>query len=155
MKKHLILLPFILFFINLKAQNNKQDSVKDHRVILNEPINGPHPAQLTYGENAIFTAVEHEPEYPGGITEFYKYLAQTIRYPAEDRKDRTQGKVYICFIVEKDGSLSDIKTVRAPSTSLGAEGIRVVSGSPKWIPGTQNGKKVRVQYTVPISFKLN
>jgi len=105
--------------------------------------------------NDIFTAVEHEPEYPGGMNEFYKYLAQTIRYPAEDRKNRVQGKVFISFIVEKDGSLSDIKAMRAPSASLGAEGIRVVSGSPKWIPGTQNGKKVRVQYTVPISFKLN
>jgi outer membrane biosynthesis protein TonB len=66
-----------------------------------------------------------------------------------------QGKVFVTFVVEKDGSLSGVTAMRAPSATLGAEGVRVVSASPKWIPGMQDGKKVRVQYTLPINFKLN
>jgi len=105
-------------------------------------------------KNMVFTAVEHEPEFPGGLTAFYDFLSRTIRYPAVDREAKVQGKALITFIVEEDGSLSNIKVLRGPSQTIINESIRAISLSPNWNPGTQNGKKVRVQYTVPVSFTL-
>lgn len=100
----------------------------------------------------IFSAVEKEPQFPGNFSAF---LGKNIRYPAEDKNNNVQGKVFIQFIVEKDGSLSNFVVLRAPSQSLGDEAIRVLSSSPKWAPGYQNGRAVRVMYTVPISFALS
>jgi protein TonB len=103
----------------------------------------------------IFTAVEHEPEFKGGTQAFYKYLSSSVHYPADAVKNHVQGKVFIFFIVEKDGSLSNLKIVRSVSQDLDAESMRVIKDSPKWNPGTQNGKPVRVAYTMPISFTLS
>lgn len=109
-------------------------------------------ANDTVPVNQVFTAVEKEPQFPG---DFGAYLGRNIRYPAVDKDHNVQGKVFIQFIVEKDGSLDDFKVLRAPSETLGDESVRVLSISPKWIPGYQNGKPVRVMYTVPISFALS
>lgn len=109
---------------------------------------------LKVDSNAIFTAVEHEPEFKGGIQAFYAYLTHTIHYPVKAKEHNIQGKVFVSFIVEKDGSLSDIKIARGVSEDLDAETIRVMKGSPNWIPGTQNGKAVRVIYVMPLSFAL-
>ena len=102
--------------------------------------------------NQIFTAVEKEPQFPGN---FGAFLARNIRYPRVDKDNNVQGKVFIQFIVETDGSLDDFKVLRAPSETLGDESVRVLSASPKWEPGIQNGRPVRVMYTVPISFTLD
>jgi len=103
----------------------------------------------------VYESVEVEPNFPGGINEFYAYLSKTIRYPAEDRKNKVSGKVFVQFIVEKDGSLSNIKAVRGPSSAMQEESVRAISISPKWEPGIQNGKKVRVEYTLPVNFSLD
>lgn len=100
----------------------------------------------------VFTAVEKEPQFPGN---FGAFLGRNIRYPAVDREHNVQGKVFIQFIVEKDGSLDEFKVLRAPSQTLGDEAVRVLSTSPQWVPGYQNGKAVRVMFTVPISFTLS
>jgi len=100
--------------------------------------------------NQVFEAVEQEPTFSG----FNEYLAKNIHYPAVDYENNVQGKVFLQFIVEKDGSISNIKPLRGPSATIIAEAVRVVSNSPKWNPGVQNGRPVRVQYTVPISFTL-
>ena len=105
-------------------------------------------------DNKVFTAVEHVPDFPGGVDKFYKFLQQNIKYPAEARNKKIEGKVFVSFIVEKDGSLSTFKVLRDPGAGCGAEALRVMKLSPKWNPGVQNGKKVRVQYTMPISFTL-
>ena len=102
--------------------------------------------------NQIFTAVEKEPTFPG---DFGAYLGRNIRYPAVDKENNVQGKVFVQFVVERDGSLTDIKVLRAPDESLGDEAVRVLKASPHWKPGIQNGKPVRVMYTVPISFTLS
>ena len=121
-------------------------------------IDGPvgnSDAKVTEADpNEIFSAVEDEPMYPGGIDKFYKFLQKTIQYPAVDKEDNVQGKVICQFVVEKDGSLTDIKALRGPSQTLEDEAIRVLKLSPRWRPGLQNGRTVRVQYTVPISFNL-
>ncbi|MGZ3759104.1 MAG: TonB family protein [Mucilaginibacter sp.] len=102
----------------------------------------------------VYASVEHEPEFKGGIQAFYAFLAQNIVYPANARKRNITGKVFVQFIVEKDGSLSEVHAVRDSNDELSPEAERVVKLSPNWIPGTQNGRLVRVQYTVPINFNL-
>lgn len=102
--------------------------------------------------NQIFTAVENEPKFKG---DFGAYLSKNIHYPSVDKENNVQGKVFVQFVVEKDGSLTDIKVLRSPDESLGDEAVRVLKASPRWTPGIQNGKPVRVMYTVPISFTLS
>jgi TonB family protein len=102
----------------------------------------------------VYSQVEHVPEFPGGLTMFSHYLSTNIHYPAADKKSKTEGKVLVKFIVEKDGSLSNIVAVRSPSESMKTEAMRVLAASPKWVPGVQNGHAVRVAYTVPIQFTI-
>jgi TonB family protein len=104
--------------------------------------------------NKVFTSVEQVPEFPGGLTEFYNFLSKTIRYPNESRKRGIQGRVIIKFIVEKDGELTNFKIARGVEKEIDQEALRALKLSPKWKPGIQNGKTVRVAYAVPISFTL-
>jgi TonB family protein len=102
----------------------------------------------------IFNVVEVNPTFPGGEESFSKFLRDNIRYPVQARDNHTQGRVFVQFVVEKDGSLSEMKTLRDPGDGLGDEALRVLSTSPKWLPGVQNGSQARVQYTVPVNFSL-
>ena len=102
----------------------------------------------------VFDVVEQMPEYPGGMQAFIEYLQQNVKYPVDAEKQKVEGKVLATFVVETDGSISDVEVVRPVFPSLDAEAVRVLSGMPKWIPGKQSGKVVRVKYTVPISFHL-
>jgi len=110
--------------------------------------------KLSDNPNAVYSAVEDNPEFPDGEAGFGKFLEKNIRYPDGDKKNKMEGKVYATFVVEKDGSLTDLRILRAPSPTLGDEVLRVMKLSPKWKPGTQNGQLVRVQYTVPVNFAL-
>ncbi len=105
-------------------------------------------------DQKIFTAVEQEPTPVGGMGAFYNYLGNSIHYPEDAKKKNIQGKVFLSFVVEKDGSLSNIHVLRGVSDDIDAEAVRVFSNAPKWNPGMQNGKPVRVQYNVPLSFSL-
>lgn len=105
--------------------------------------------------NIVFTSVEKVPEFPGGLEAFSRYLGRNIRYPAVDRENGVQGRVIISFVVEKDGSLSDIHVTRGVAEAIDKEALRVMAASPTWKPGLQNGKRVRVLYSVPISFTLS
>jgi len=120
----------------------------------------PDPPQLKSSEqstdpNRVYNVPEKLPSFPGGPDEFMKFLAQNIRYPAADREKNIMGKVIVQFVVERDGSLTDIKAIRSPSEEMTKETERVLGLSPKWLPGTQNGNAVRAQYTVPVSFTLS
>jgi protein TonB len=117
----------------------------------NEAIKG-----ITESDNSneVFKAVEINPEYPGGEAAFGKFLQSHIRYPPIAKENGTQGRVFLQFVVERDGSLTDMKIVRDPGSGLGEEAVRVLKISPHWKPGIQNGKAVRVQYTVPVNFAL-
>lgn len=103
----------------------------------------------------IFDVVEHMPEFPGGMEEMMKYLSTNIRYPEAAHKAGKQGRVIVNFVVEADGTISNANVLRSVSEELDAEALRVVENMPKWKPGMQNGKAVRVKYTIPISFRLN
>ncbi len=105
-------------------------------------------------ETEIFTVVEQQASFPGGFGELNKYLAKNIKYPQQARETGTQGRVYLTFVVEKDGSITDIKILRDIGSGCGEEAIRVVKAMPKWQPAMQRGKKVRQQFNLPVSFSL-
>lgn len=102
----------------------------------------------------VFFIVEEMPEFPGGDLELRKFIAQSVKYPISAQEKKIQGKVFITFIVEKDGSIGDAKIVRSVDPALDQEALRVVKSLPKWKPGKQKGATVRVSYTIPINFKL-
>ena len=106
-------------------------------------------------EDEVFVVVEEDPEFPGGIEALYRYLASNIKYPEQAKAEKIQGHVYVTFIIEKDGSISNIKLLRDIGGGCGQEAVRVVQAMPKWKPARQRGKRVRAQYTLPINFKLN
>ncbi|MCQ4914566.1 M56 family metallopeptidase [Bacteroides nordii] len=110
----------------------------------------------TEDDDDIFDVVEEMPVFPGGQTGLMEFIAKNLRYPVKAQKEGIQGRVIARFIVEKDGSVSNLAVARrSVSSELDAEAIRVLSTMPKWTPGKQRGKEVRVKYTVPIAFKLS
>ena len=105
-------------------------------------------------EEEIFTVVESAPEYPGGEEALYKYLQTSINYPQLAKDQNLQGRVFVTFVVEKDGSIANPKILRDIGGGCGEEAIRVVRKMPKWKPGKQRGKSVRVQFNLPVMFQL-
>lgn len=118
-----------------------------------EVITDPTVQAVDTGQ--AFTVVEVAPEFPGGTNALMKFLSANIKYPAISAEQGIQGSVYVSFIVERDGSISDVKNVRGVSTELDQEAIRVVKTMPAWTPGKQNGKSVRVKFILPIRFRLD
>jgi protein TonB len=143
---------------DLKVADPGQKDIKGdptQTVRIDEPVgNAPVSAAVVESNpNEIFTSVEQLPAFNG---DFNKYLSKAVRYPAVAQENGVQGRVNVTFVVERDGSLTDIKVVgRTFGSGLEEEAMRVVKSSPKWTPGRQNGRAVRVQYTVPIVFTLN
>ena len=105
-------------------------------------------------EAPIFTVVESMPEFPGGMAELYTYLGNNIKYPVMAKESGIQGKVYVTFVVERDGSITDVRVLRGIGGGCDEEAIRVVQSMQKWNPGKQRGKPVRVQYNLPVRFTL-
>jgi len=102
----------------------------------------------------IFTVVEEQPNYPGGDEARIKFLQANMKYPEEAKELGVQGKVFVTFVVEVDGSITDVKVLRGIGSGCDDEAIRVVKSMPKWVPGKQRGVPVRVQFNLPINFKL-
>ena len=105
-------------------------------------------------EQEVFTIVEQMPSFPGGDQKMYEYLGKNIKYPQVARETGIQGRVFVNFVVEPDGSVSNVKVLRGIGGGCDEEAMRVVKGMPKWAPGKQRGKAVRVSYTLPVVFKL-
>lgn len=102
----------------------------------------------------VFDIVEQMPEYPGGQAALFEYLSKNIKYPADAEKKKVEGKVFVTFVVDTDGKITDVSLLKKVFPSLDAEAVRVISAMPNWIPGKQKGQVVRVKYTVPIMFRL-
>ena len=102
----------------------------------------------------VYSVVEQMPEFPGGDKEFHQFIADNVKYPAEAKEKGIRGIVYVNFIVEPDGSISDIRVLRGIGGGCDEEAVRVVEYMPKFKPGIQNGEAVRVSYTVPVIFRL-
>ena len=105
-------------------------------------------------EQQIFQVVEEMPEFPGGMGECMKFLSKNIKYPTISQENGVQGRVIVQFVVNRDGSIVDPVVVRGVDPYLDKEALRVISTMPKWKPGKQRGKAVRVKYTVPVMFRL-
>lgn len=105
-------------------------------------------------EGEIFTTVQAHPEFPGGVSKMYEYIGQNIKYPAEAKEKKVEGKVFVRFIIDKDGKVSNPTILKALGSGCEEEVTRVITGMPAWSPGTQDGKPVNVWYTMPVAFKL-
>lgn len=116
-----------------------------------EPVPMPMPVQV----DPVLEIAEIEPAYPGGAAELMKFISENIEYPEMAREMNEQGRVYVQFIVERDGSLTKIEVIRGVTESLDQEAIRVMRLMPKWKPGESDGKIVRVRMRLPIQFRLD
>ena len=136
-----------IIFVNTKdyVKNGGSKELVSVRVKAKKPQN----------EEKVFDVVENMPSFPGGTVKMMEYLSTNVRYPEAALKVGAQGRVVVNFIVEPDGTISNANVVRSVSEELDAEAIRVVENMPKWKPGMQNGKEVRVKYNIPVSFRLN
>ena len=117
-----------------------------------ETIAEPEPPKVE--ETKVFDVVEEMPQFPGGSSALFEYLSKNIKYPVVAEENGVQGRVVVTFVVERDGSITDVKVVKSVDPSLDKEAQRVVKSMPHWIPGKQNGSAVRVKYTVPVTFRL-
>lgn len=114
----------------------------------------PPPAPKPEVSTKVFDVVEEMPSFPGGQGALMSYLASNIEYPVVAQENGVQGRVIVSFVVERDGSISDVRVARSVDPSLDREAQRVVKSMPRWKPGKQNGSAVRVKYTVPVVFRL-
>jgi protein TonB len=138
---------------DLKDKNIGKETIKgdpDAELTV-EPV-GTGVAAVVEEDNAVYNVagIEVKPDFPGGLQKFYDFVGKNYQTPEEEG---LKGKVYVTFVVEKDGSLTDIKVVRDIGYGTGKEAIRVLSKSPKWSPGEQNGKRVRCTFSLPISIQ--
>jgi periplasmic protein TonB len=125
---------------------------KDKQVVIQAPVaSGP---AIDEDVDVVFVVVESMPSFPGGEGALMKYLSDNIKYPVIAQETGTQGRVICQFVVNRDGSIVDIEVVRSVDKSLDAEAVRVISRMPRWTPGKQRGKTVRVKYTLPVNFRL-
>lgn len=132
--------------IEINTEDDKEE------VVIAAPIEAPEEEEE---EEVIFVVVESMPEFPGGQQALFKYLSENVKYPVIAQENGIQGRVICQFVVNKDGSIVDVEVVRSGGDpSLDKEAVRVIKSMPKWKPGKQRGKAVRVKYTVPVNFKL-
>ena len=117
-----------------------------------EVIAQPEPPKQE--ETKVFDVVEEMPSFPGGPGALMSFLSSNIKYPVVAEENGIQGRVIVAFVVERDGSITDVRVVKSVDQSLDKEAVRVVKSMPHWIPGKQNGSAVRVKYTVPVTFRL-
>ena len=157
--KYLLFVPlaFALVFMNsCKRKTNVQKSVKEDTKVEVKAETGEDTVQIKSAEptDKVYQVVEQMPTFKGGDAALMKYLSENIKYPKAAEKAGEQGRVVVNFIVEKDGTVADVKVARSVTPTLDAEAVRVIKAMPKWVPGKQDDQPVRVRYNVPVSFKL-
>jgi protein TonB len=135
-------------FANVIGNDESADVLRSKTLLVSEPVKPKEE------ETKIFTVVEQMPSFPGGEAALMQYLSKNIKYPPFAEENNIQGRVICTFVVERDGSVSDIRIAKSVDPSLDKEAVRVVSAMPRWIPGRQNGQNVRVKYTLPVTFRL-
>ena len=130
---------------------NTEDD-KEVEVVIAAPVEAPVEEEE---EEVVFVVVESMPEFPGGQQALFRFLSENVKYPVIAQENGIQGRVICQFVVNKDGSIVDVEVARSGGDpSLDKEAVRVIKSMPKWKPGKQRGKPVRVKYTVPVNFKL-
>ena len=144
--------------LNVVEDNVETESIEvnteetETEVVIAAPVEAPVEEEE---EEVVFVVVESMPEFPGGQQALFKYLSENVKYPVIAQENGIQGRVICQFVVNRDGSIVDVEVVRsAGDASLDKEAVRVVSQSPKWTPGKQRDRKVKVTYTFPVIFQL-
>ena len=158
--KVLLTLPVfaLLILLNTQCDNTKpneekqQTTVTETETILEQPVYDTEAATL---QDSIYRVSEVMPQYPGGPNEIMRYIQENIKYPQSAKDNKIEGRVFVTFVVEKDGSITNATVLRGIDKECDAEALRVVSSMPKWNPGQQDGKNVRTQFTIPIIYKFN
>ncbi len=112
------------------------------------------PPEVVNDEIMLFAAVEEKPEFPGGEKKFYEYLGKNMKYPQMEAEQGITGRVFVEFLIDRDGSIADVKALRGVSPGLDKEAVCVIRAMPNWSPGKQNGRPVRVRYVIPVNFNL-
>ena len=135
MKRVLLILALLFTYVMVNAQNNTGSKEKT-------------------SNKKIYDVVEMPPSFPGGQAALLAWIASHVNYPQKAMESRIEGRIIVGFVIECDGSVSQAKIIRSVDPLLDDEAIRVVMGMPKWTPGRQNGKNVRVKYNVPVNFRL-
>lgn len=141
------------FVVRLKRSSTTVNEVS----ITSYPVSTTQPAVNTPpsgGKNEIFTVVEQQPEFPGGMGELGRFLARNLRYPAEAVKNRTEGRVFVQFVVSEMGEIRDTRILKGIGFGCDEEALRVMKSMPRWLPGKQNGRAVSVQFNLPINFAI-
>ena len=141
-----------IIFVNTKeyVKNGKKELVA-----VDVKAKKPQKEEEEDEPNGAFDVVEQMPEFPGGAVEMMKFLSENVKYPEEAFSKGIEGRVLANFIVETDGTITNVKVIKKVSDEIDAEAVRLIKSMPKWKPGMQNGKPVRVKYTIPVSFRLN
>ncbi|HHX32425.1 MAG TPA: energy transducer TonB [Bacteroidales bacterium] len=139
--------------VETKFEINVEDDQTQRQVQAYVPPPPPQPKHEEVTEE-IFVVVEEQPEYPGGNVAMMKFLGDNIRYPVIAQENGIQGRVICNFVVERDGSITDVQVVRGVDPSLDREAVRVIQQMPRWKPGKQRGSAVRVRFTLPVVFRL-
>ena len=134
---------------DVKGNDDANGEILKAKEVIAEPEPPKHEE-----ENKVFEIVEQQPLFPGGPAALMKYLSENTKYPVVAQENGVQGRVTVQFVVEKDGSISDVHVLRGVDPSLDKEAVRVVKSMPRWTPGKQNGITVRVNYRVPVLFRL-
>lgn len=134
---------------DVKGNDDANGEIIKAKEVIAEPEPPKHEE-----ENKVFDIVEQQPLFPGGPAALMKYLSENTKYPVVAQENGVQGRVTVQFVVEKDGSISDVHVLRGVDPSLDKEAVRVVKSMPRWTPGKQNGITVRVNYRVPVLFRL-
>lgn len=134
---------------DVKGNDDANGEILKAKEVIAEPEPPKHEE-----ENKVFDIVEQQPLFPGGPAALLKYLSENTKYPVVAQENGVQGRVTVQFVVEKDGSISDVHVLRGVDPSLDKEAVRVVKSMPRWTPGKQNGITVRVNYRVPVLFRL-
>lgn len=139
-----------IYLISIATVRGDEDAIdiaeiKEHRVIVEESAPKEKP----------FVSVEQMPQFPGGQVEMNKYISENLQYPKVAKDNGIQGRVVLRFVVDKDGSISDVQVVRSLDPSCDKEAVRVIKSMPKWNPGKQNGREVPVYFTLPVTFKIH
>ena len=151
--------PEIVEILNVVEDNVEVASVeinteddKNKVVVVSAPVTSAPIEEEE--DNVVFQVVEKMPSFPGGDSQLFKFLNDNVKYPVIAQENGVQGRVICQFVVNRDGSIVDVEVVRSVDASLDKEAIRVIKSMPKWSPGQQRGKPVRVKYTLPVNFKL-
>jgi protein TonB len=131
--------------VDLDVEITEEDVIEE--VVFEEPVEEEVADE-------VFTIVEQQPEFPGGMGAFYQYVQKKLKYPSQARRMGIEGKVFVQFVVDKAGTITEVTAVRGIGAGCDEEAVRVIKNSPQWKPGKQRGKAVKVRMILPITFKL-